>query len=67
MTVPLNDYLVAKTNLFPEMVNWRVPVIEEEFNRYVHIASQVEEVMIGVSMKHPNILLCWKLSMTVIL
>lgn len=56
VTVPINDHLVAKTNLFPEMVNWSVPFMDDEFNRYAHIASQVEEVMIGVSIKHPNIL-----------
>uniref|UniRef100_A0A3Q3K4C7 Protein kinase domain-containing protein n=1 Tax=Monopterus albus TaxID=43700 RepID=A0A3Q3K4C7_MONAL len=56
VTVQISDRLVAKTNLFPEMVNWSVPFIDDEFNRYAHIASQAEEVMIGVSMKHPNIL-----------
>ncbi|TKS92500.1 Serine/threonine-protein kinase PLK4 [Collichthys lucidus] len=56
VTVPIGDKLVAKTNLFPEMVNWSLPFIDKEFNRYAHIASQVEEIMIGVSMKHPNIL-----------
>lgn len=56
VTVTINDHLVAKTNLFPEMVNWSIPFIEEEFSRYAHIASQVEEVLIGTSMKHPNVL-----------
>lgn len=56
VTVPINDHLVAKTNLFPEMVNWSIPFMEDDFNRYAQIACQVEEVMIGVSMKHPNIL-----------
>lgn len=56
VTVKVNDHLVAKTNLFPEMVDWSVPFIDNEFSRYAHIASQVEEVMIGVSIKHPNIL-----------
>ncbi|KAE8277125.1 Serine/threonine-protein kinase PLK4 [Larimichthys crocea] len=56
VTVPIGDKLVAKTNLFPEMVNWSLPFIDKEFNRYGHIASQVEEIMLGVSMKHPNIL-----------
>ena len=56
VTVQVNDHLVAKTNLFPEMVDWSVPFIDNEFSRYAHIASQVEEVMIGVSIKHPNIL-----------
>uniref|UniRef100_A0A4W5KK57 Protein kinase domain-containing protein n=1 Tax=Hucho hucho TaxID=62062 RepID=A0A4W5KK57_9TELE len=56
VTVQVNSHLVAKTNLFPEMVDWSVPFIDNEFSRYAHIASQVEEVMVGVSMKHPNIL-----------
>uniref|UniRef100_A0A8C7FE50 Protein kinase domain-containing protein n=1 Tax=Oncorhynchus kisutch TaxID=8019 RepID=A0A8C7FE50_ONCKI len=56
VTVQVNDHLVAKTNLFPEMVDWSVPFIDNEFCRYAHIASQVEEVMIAVSIKHPNIL-----------
>uniref|UniRef100_A0AAQ5YLZ5 Protein kinase domain-containing protein n=1 Tax=Amphiprion ocellaris TaxID=80972 RepID=A0AAQ5YLZ5_AMPOC len=56
VTVPISDRLVAKTNLFPEMVNWSLPFIDKEFSRYAHIASQVEEIMLGVSMKHPNIL-----------
>ncbi|KAI4797371.1 hypothetical protein KUCAC02_025100 [Chaenocephalus aceratus] len=56
ITVLINDRMVAKTNLFPEMANWSIPFIEHEFNRYAHIASQVEEAMIGVSIKHPNIL-----------
>uniref|UniRef100_A0A673Y3B3 Protein kinase domain-containing protein n=1 Tax=Salmo trutta TaxID=8032 RepID=A0A673Y3B3_SALTR len=47
VTVKVNDHLVAKTNLFPEMVDWSVPFIDNEFSRYAHIASQVEEVMIG--------------------
>ncbi|KAI4792886.1 hypothetical protein KUCAC02_033081 [Chaenocephalus aceratus] len=29
------------------MANWSIPFIEHEFNRYAHIASQVEEAMIG--------------------
>uniref|UniRef100_A0A674BFL6 Protein kinase domain-containing protein n=1 Tax=Salmo trutta TaxID=8032 RepID=A0A674BFL6_SALTR len=56
VTVSVNDHLVAKTNLFPEMVDWSVPFIDNEFSRYAHIASQVEEVMIGVSIQHANIL-----------
>lgn len=56
VTVPIGDNLVAKTNLFPEMVNWGLPFIDKKFNRYAHIASQVEEIMLGVSMKHPNVL-----------
>ncbi|XP_035854735.1 uncharacterized protein LOC118494538 [Sander lucioperca] len=56
VTVLLNKDLVAKTNLFPDLVNWSRPEIDSEFNRYAHIASQVEEVMMGVSMKHANIL-----------
>ena len=56
VTVPINHSLVAKTSMFPEMVNWSVPFIEDEFTRYAHIASQVEEILIGTSMKHPNIL-----------
>ena len=56
VTVTIDNNLVAKTNLFPEMVNWSVPFIDKEFIRYAHIASQMEEVLIGVSMKHPNIL-----------
>ena len=56
VTVRLDKDLVAKTNLFPDMVNWSRPEIDSDFNRYAHIASQVEEVMMGVSMKHGNIL-----------
>uniref|UniRef100_A0A674AQB1 Protein kinase domain-containing protein n=1 Tax=Salmo trutta TaxID=8032 RepID=A0A674AQB1_SALTR len=56
VTVSVNDHIVAKTNLFPEMVDWSVPFIDNEFSRYAHIASQVEEVMIGVSIQHANIL-----------
>lgn len=47
VTVPITNDLVAKTTLFPEMVNWSVPFIEEEFSRYAHVASQAEEIMIG--------------------
>ncbi|KAJ7995078.1 hypothetical protein DPEC_G00256190 [Dallia pectoralis] len=54
VTVSINDQLVVKTSLFPEMVNWSVPFINKEFNRYAHIATQVEEIMIGVLIKHPN-------------
>uniref|UniRef100_A0A6Q2YKR1 Protein kinase domain-containing protein n=1 Tax=Esox lucius TaxID=8010 RepID=A0A6Q2YKR1_ESOLU len=56
VAVQINRHQVVKTNLFPEMVNWSLPFIDREFNRYAHIASQVEEVLIGVSIKHPNIL-----------
>ncbi|XP_055362695.1 uncharacterized protein LOC129603759 [Betta splendens] len=56
VTVAINDRLVAKTNLCPEKINWSVPFAQEEFDSCAHIASLVEEVMIGVSMKHPNIL-----------
>uniref|UniRef100_A0A3Q4H4U8 Protein kinase domain-containing protein n=1 Tax=Neolamprologus brichardi TaxID=32507 RepID=A0A3Q4H4U8_NEOBR len=47
---------VAKVNMFPEMADWSLPFIEDQFSRYAHIATQVEEIAIGVSMKHPNIL-----------
>ncbi|KAL3991790.1 carboxyl-terminal PDZ ligand of neuronal nitric oxide synthase protein [Sarotherodon galilaeus] len=47
---------VAKVNMFPEMADWSLPFIEDQFYRYAHIATQVEEIAIGVSMKHPNIL-----------
>lgn len=56
VTVPIDNHSVAKINLFPDMVDWSVPFMDKQFSRYAHIASQVEEVMIGVSMKHPNIL-----------
>lgn len=56
VTVPITDGLVVKTSLFSDMVDWSAPFISEDFRRYAHVASQVEEIMIGVSMKHPNIL-----------
>lgn len=56
VTVPIDDKLVAKTALFPDMVNWSLPFIDNKFNRYAHVASQLEEIMLGVSMRHPNIL-----------
>lgn len=56
VTVKVSDVLVAKVNMFPEMTDWSVPFIEDQFYRYAHIASQVEEILIGVSIKHPNIL-----------
>lgn len=56
VTVKISDKLAAKTNMFPDILNWSRPFIDDQFNRYAHIASQAEEVMIGVSIKHPNIL-----------
>lgn len=56
VTVALDEGLVAKTNCFPEMIDWSVPCIRSDFLRYAHVAAQAEELMIGVSMKHPNIL-----------
>uniref|UniRef100_A0A8C7Z954 Protein kinase domain-containing protein n=1 Tax=Oryzias sinensis TaxID=183150 RepID=A0A8C7Z954_9TELE len=56
VTVRIEEGLVAKINLFPEMLNWSLPVAEDEFKRFVHIATQMEEVLIGVSIKHPNVL-----------
>ena len=56
VVVSISDHLVAKTNLFPDMVNWSMPSITDDFTRYAHVASQVEEVMIGVSIKNPYIL-----------
>lgn len=29
MTVPINDHLIAKTNLFPERVNWSILFMQE--------------------------------------
>uniref|UniRef100_A0A8C6P5D1 Protein kinase domain-containing protein n=1 Tax=Nothobranchius furzeri TaxID=105023 RepID=A0A8C6P5D1_NOTFU len=55
VTIP-NSTVVAKISLFPEMVDWSVPFIEDRFYRYAHVAAQVEEIMLGVSMKHPNVL-----------
>lgn len=56
VTVPITNDLVVKTSLFPDMVDWSIPFISEDFRRYAHVASQMEELMIGVSMKHPHIL-----------
>lgn len=56
VTVKISDTLVAKTNMFPDVVNWSKPYIDDRFYRYAHVATQSEEVMMGVSMKHPNIL-----------
>uniref|UniRef100_A0A3B3ZND8 Protein kinase domain-containing protein n=1 Tax=Periophthalmus magnuspinnatus TaxID=409849 RepID=A0A3B3ZND8_9GOBI len=56
VTVAISDALAAKTNLFPEMTDWSTPFIDNQFYRYAHVASQVEEIMLGVSMNHPNIL-----------
>lgn len=54
--VETSNVQVAKVNMFPEMADWSLPFIEDQFYRYAHIATQVEEIAIGVSMKHPNIL-----------
>ncbi|XP_078811846.1 uncharacterized protein LOC144996328 [Oryzias latipes] len=56
VTVRIEEGLVAKVNLFPEMLNWSLPVVEDEFKRYAHVATQMEEVLIGASIKHPNVL-----------
>ncbi|KAK2811412.1 hypothetical protein Q5P01_000207 [Channa striata] len=56
VTVRLGGGLVAKVNLFPEMVDWSVPFVNDEFQRYAHVASQMEEILTGVSIKHPNVL-----------
>uniref|UniRef100_A0A3Q2V6G6 Protein kinase domain-containing protein n=1 Tax=Haplochromis burtoni TaxID=8153 RepID=A0A3Q2V6G6_HAPBU len=54
--VETSNVQVAKVNMFPEMADWSLPFIEDQFYRYAHIATEVEEIAIGVSMKHPNIL-----------
>lgn len=46
---------VAKVNMFPEMAYWSVPFIDDLFYRYAHTASQAKEIMIDVSIKHPNV------------
>lgn len=56
ITVQTAGAQVSKVNMFPEMTDWSVPYIDDQFYRYAHVASQVEEILIGVSMKHPNIL-----------
>lgn len=56
VTVVTSTVHVAKVNMFPEMADWSVPVIDDPFYRYTHAASQAEEIMVGVSMKHPNVL-----------
>ncbi|XP_036066915.1 uncharacterized protein LOC112141767 [Oryzias melastigma] len=56
VTVRIDEGLVAKVNLFPEMLNWSLPTAGDEFTRYAHVATQMEELLIGVSIKHPNVL-----------
>lgn len=53
--VSLNQTMAAKVPLCSEMTNWSVSHVDKEFNCYAHVA-QVEEAMVGVSLKHPNIL-----------
>ncbi|KAK7878273.1 hypothetical protein WMY93_031092 [Mugilogobius chulae] len=56
ITVALNRDLVAKTSLYPETLDWSIPRVRSQFDCYAHVACQAEEAMIGLSLKHENVL-----------